>query len=148
MRTRSLGFLALCLSLVMASAAPVPAQSVYEPKRGTAERKQIMNAVRPFAEERLGAPVQFVVETLRVSGSVGYAFLMAQRPGGGKIDMRATPEAQRFGYDPNMYPGVVAVFTKRNGRWMLDGAEVSPSEPLYGPKICATHKAVLNHGLC
>lgn len=130
--------------------APFMAQagSVYEPSRGTAERKQLMNAARPYAEEQLGKPVQFVVETLRVDGRVGYAYLKAQRPGGKAIDMRNTPFSQKFGYDPNSHSGMHVVFSKKGGRWIWDGAEISPSEPFYGPKICAKYGAVLNSGLC
>ena len=137
----------LIATLLMAPLA-VQAGSVYEPKRGTAERKQLMNAARPFAEENLGSPVQFVVETLRVDGRVGYAFLKAQRPGGKAIDMRKTPYSRKFGYDPNIYPGMAVTFSKKGGRWVFDGGEISPFEPLTGPKICAKYATVLSPGLC
>lgn len=138
------------LLIAMILMAPMPGQagSVYEPKRGTAERKQLMNAARPYAEEQLGRPVQFVVETLRVDGRVGYAFLKAQRPGGKAMNMRDTPFSRKFGYDPNSHSGMHVVFSKKGGRWVWDGAEISPNEPFYGPKICANYGSVLNSGLC
>ena len=55
------------LAAIMA-ATPLLAQDWYEPKRGAAERKMLMNALRPLAERELGAPVEFVIYDLRVSG--------------------------------------------------------------------------------
>ncbi|MEO1493345.1 MAG: hypothetical protein AAFV19_14415 [Pseudomonadota bacterium] len=139
----------LLVAFAVLNTPPVAAQSGYEPKRGTAERKQLMNAIRPFAEEKLGKPVQFVVKDLIVNGSVGYAALHAQRPGGKQIDMRNTPDARQYGYDENMYPGIYALYTKQGGRWVLSGASYSPFEPPFmGPEVCATHGAVLNPGWC
>ncbi|MEM1299203.1 MAG: hypothetical protein AAGH68_07960 [Pseudomonadota bacterium] len=138
----------LLVAAVLMTPLPGLAGPAYEPKRGTAERKQLMNAARPFAEENLGKPVQFVVETLRVDGRVGYAFLTAQRPGGKAINMRDTPFSRKFGYDPNTYPGMAVTFSKTGGRWVFDGGEISPFEPLTGPRICAKYKTVLSPGLC
>lgn len=66
-----------------------------EPARGTQTRKDLMSAIRPIAEWKLGAPVQFVVQELRVSGDVAFAMLQAQRPGGAQIDLVNTPANQR-----------------------------------------------------
>ena len=78
----------LLMALFLAS--PVAAD-YYEPERGTAERKSMLDAVRAHAEEQLGAPVEFIVYDLRAKGSMGFAALHAQRPGGGEIDLYATP---------------------------------------------------------
>lgn len=67
----------------------------YEPARGTQERRDLMDAIRPIAEWKLGAPVQFVVQELRVYQNTAFAMLAAQRPGGAQIDLAATPAAQR-----------------------------------------------------
>lgn len=83
--------------LMVATAGGAMAQSWSEPSRGTQVRKDLMSAIRPIAEWRLGAPVQFVVKDLRVAGDVGYGRLYAQRPGGAKIELNATPISMRMG---------------------------------------------------
>ncbi len=66
-----------------------------EPARGSQARSDLMNAVRPHVEWQLGAPVQFVVNELRVAGDVAYAALSPQRPGGAAIDLFSTPAYRR-----------------------------------------------------
>ncbi|MCV6602218.1 MAG: hypothetical protein OIF54_11790 [Cohaesibacter sp.] len=61
------------------------AGDIYSPKRGTAERKHIMNAIRPLLEVRVGAPVEFVVDRLRIYQSWAFAVVNPQRPGGKAI---------------------------------------------------------------
>ncbi len=62
-----------------------------EPERGSDTRAALMDAMRPHAEWVFGAPVQFVVRDLRVSGEYGFAMLSAQRPGGAAIHVPSTP---------------------------------------------------------
>lgn len=76
-----------------------------EPARGTDERRAMLDAVRPHAEGQLGAPVEFVVHELRVSGTVGFASLVAQRPGGSAIDLYATPGFKNGTIDPEFMDG-------------------------------------------
>ena len=84
---------AIALSLLFA-AAPAAAQregvsATAAPAPGTAQRRAILDALRPAVEARLGPNVEFVVSDIRVRG--GWAFVMAepQRRGGGRIDGRA-----------------------------------------------------------
>jgi hypothetical protein len=62
---------------VSATAAPAP---------GSAQRRAILDALRPSIEAQIGPDVEFVVREIRVVG--GWAFVAAdpQRRGGGKID--------------------------------------------------------------
>ncbi|MFD1809406.1 hypothetical protein ACFSHQ_18900 [Gemmobacter lanyuensis] len=46
----------------------LPAQAWTEPPRGSAERRAMMDAMRPLAEWDLGAPIEFIVQSLRVEG--------------------------------------------------------------------------------
>lgn len=132
------------IALACSLAGTAMAQSYHEPARGSAERKELMAAVRPFAESVLGAPVEFVVRDLRVAGDVGYAALDAQRPGGGRIDLATTPHSRRYGHDPNLYPGIYALYQKQNGHWRLTGSDFSPFEPPFmSPQECAVYGAVL-----
>jgi hypothetical protein len=73
------------------------AQSNVVPERGSETRADILDALRPLAEWELGGAVEFVVGTLRVSDGLAFASVTAQRPGGGPIDLAATPMARREG---------------------------------------------------
>lgn len=132
------------------TAAPADAQSWYEPARGTAERSAIMDAVRPVAAEYLGAPLEFVVSDLRVSGDRAYAYLHAQRPGGVTIDMEATPWAQTGYYSPPIdRPVIGALLLRRGGGWVVSEHGFSPNEPpFYGQPWCNDWRAVLPDGWC
>lgn len=82
------------------------AQAEYsEPARGTPQRSAMLDAMRAHAIEELGAPVEFLVYDLRVNGSVGFAALKAQRPGGGEIDLYQTPGFEQGTIDPEFMDG-------------------------------------------
>lgn len=55
------------------------------PARGTSERRELMEAVRPAAEAEFGPPVEFMVTDARVLGAYAYLDLQAQRPNGQRI---------------------------------------------------------------
>ncbi|WP_425100268.1 hypothetical protein [Tropicibacter sp. S64] len=97
-----------------------PALAWEEPARGTATRTNIMDAIRPHIEWALGAPVEFVVWDLRRDGDVAFASLMAQRPGGGVIDVYATPAPRRGEIDPEVGDGatVQALLQKSGDTWV------------------------------
>lgn len=115
MRLVILAALALC-----AAALPALAQGYTQPARGTAERKNLMDAIRPHVAMELGAPVEFVIHDLRVAGNAAFASLWAQRPGGREIDMVATPMAARGDYHPDMFDGptVQALLIQSGGVWV------------------------------
>lgn len=86
----------VCIRAWSAMAAAVitlgTAAAAYEvPARGAPVRSAIMDALRPGAEALYGAPVQFVVDDLRVAGGVAFASVRAQRPGGLAIELERTP---------------------------------------------------------
>ncbi len=98
--------------LLLASSA----QAWTEPPRGSELRANLMDAIRPHIEWALGAPVEFVVWELRVEEDVAFASLWAQRPGGGDIDMYASPGAARGDIDPDLGDGpTVQVLYQRSG---------------------------------
>lgn len=116
---RLIGLMTLTLALLTQNAA-FAQQGYFEPERGTALRADLMDAIRPIAEWRLGPPVEFVVQELRVSGDVAFAMLAPQRPGGGEIDMSATPLVRLFGADPEYMDGAAmqALFQKSGRIWV------------------------------
>jgi hypothetical protein len=115
MRAALTAALALALSAPAAMAQPgASATAVAAP--GSAQRRAILDALRPAVEARLGPNVEFVVTTIRVRG--GYAFVMAepQRRGGRTIDGHRI-----FGREFDKMDGLTttAVLAWRNGRWNL-----------------------------
>jgi hypothetical protein len=55
------------------------------PPAGSPLRRAILDALRPMAEAELGAPVEFVVDDIRVFGEWAFVSARPQRPGGGAI---------------------------------------------------------------
>ncbi|NOX73719.1 MAG: hypothetical protein GXP03_08910 [Alphaproteobacteria bacterium] len=116
-----------------------------EPPRGSDLRRALMDAVRPHAVWNLGAPVEFVVEDLRVSGDIAYASLMPQRPGGGAIDFWQTPLMKRGEIDPEFYDGVamVVLYQKSGATWVAVHWSIGSTDVWWaGPEFCAEFKAV------
>ena len=116
--------LAGTLALVALSAAAPP----------SAQRKAVLDALRPAVEKKLGPNVEFVVQMLRVEG--GWAFVMAdpQRKGGKAIDGNRI-----FGEDFENMDGlrVDAVLQLRNGRWKVADYAIGATDVWYcdvGPK--------------
>ena len=130
---------ALCL------AGPVAAE-YYEPARGTDERKAMLDAIRAHAEEQLGEPIEFLVYELRAKGSKGFAALRAQRPGGGAIDLFATPGFKEGTIDPETMDGSsMQALLRRSGdtwvavHWAIGATDVWFS---YGP-FCRRYHSVI-----
>lgn len=127
-------------------AAPVPALAWQEPARGTPLRAAVLDAVRPLAAQDLGAPIEFVVDMLRVEGDRAFVAVRAQRPGGAPIDMAATPMARRGDYDPDFSegPSVQALLVRTNGTWQtLHHATGATDAWWIDPEFCPGWRAVL-----
>lgn len=75
--------------------AQAGAVAIHSPASGSPERKAILDAYRPLVVADLGAPVEFAVRTVRVSGNHAFVAVDAQRPGGGRIVKERTPYGQR-----------------------------------------------------
>ena len=88
-------FLTVIAATLIAVGATTPAaaqsgavDATAAPAAGSAQRRAILEALRPAIERRLGPNVEFVVTRIRVAN--GWAFVMAnpQRRGGRPIDGR------------------------------------------------------------
>lgn len=91
---------------------------VTTPAQGSAQRTAILNAVRGQAEAELGAPVEFVVDQMRVLGEWAFVQLHPQRLGGGTIFYTYTryQADQDFGaLDEN----VVALLRETPAGWLV-----------------------------
>lgn len=125
----------LSAALFLSDGQDALAQSVHEPARGSAERRELLDAVRPLMEVRVGKPVEFVVGWMR-SGS-GWAFIQVspQRPGGGAINLAHTTFASQADYMDGLVTYALLRFDY--GRWNLVDFVVGPTDvfwqgdPLY-----------------
>ena len=133
-------FTLMILSLAQAAAA------WEEPARGSADRKGLMDALRPHAEWMLGAPVEFVVHDLRRAGAVAFAAVHAQRPGGAAIDIAATPGARRGQLDAAYMDGstLQALYRKSGQTWVAVHWAIGATDVWYAdPALCSEYHAVL-----
>lgn len=131
------GFVAMAL-IIAAGAAQAGGWD--SPPRGSALRADLMDALRPQVERSLGAPVEFVVRDLRVKGGRAFAMLMAQRPGGGEIDLARTPMVAQGEFDPELAGegAHIEVFWIKSGRvWVAEEWAVGTTDLWYAWKpIC------------
>jgi len=125
----------LSLFLVTGSTLGAAAQSVYEPPRGSAERRDILNAIRPMVEARVGPPVEFVVSWMRSGAGWAFVNVNPQRPGGSKIDPFLTTFASQAEYMDGL--STYALLRFQYNRWNLVDFVVGPTDvfwqgdPLY-----------------
>lgn len=136
---------------VLAALAFVPfalaaGETYSEPARGTKTRAAMMDAIRPHAIWSLGAPVEFVVATLRVAGDIGFATLEPQRPGGAAIQFADTPMVRRGEADPEFHDGIrMHVLYQLSGEtwvavhWSIGATDVWFSDP----ELCAVFQPVI-----
>ncbi|SEN25036.1 hypothetical protein SAMN04488103_10426 [Gemmobacter aquatilis] len=134
------------LILIALMLVPQIAEAFSEPAKGSAERRALMDALRPLAEAKLGAPVEFVVQELRVEGRAAYAMVAPQRPGGGQIDLYATPMVQREGMDPAYMDGanMQALLLKEGNTWVAVDWRIGATDAWWAdPANCRNWGAVL-----
>ncbi len=123
----------------------VTAQEIFTPPRGSEMRRNLMDAMRPHAAWQLGAPIEFVVEDLRVAGDVAYASLSPQRPGGGVIDPALTPMMQRGELDPEAMDGIYihALYQKSGAVWVALHWSIGATDVWWAsPDFCVLFKPV------
>lgn len=133
------------LSLLFSLALTLPALAWETPAKGSAERKAMMDAMRPLAEWNLNAPVEFVVDELRVDGKLGFAMVRPQRPGGKPIDLAQTPMVQRDGFDPAYMDGAAmqALFQKQGKTWVVVHWQMGALDAWWSdPQYCGTWRPV------
>lgn len=135
MKFQKVAIVFLSSLLLMCASLAASAQTVHEPARGTSERKNILDAVRPMMEARVGPPVEFVVNWMR--SGYGWAFVQVspQRPGGGVIDPYRTTFASQAEYMDGLV--TYALLRYQFNRWNLIDFAVGPTDvfwqgdPLY-----------------
>ena len=87
----------IILSIVtwgLAATRPAEAVEIQSPPKGDPLRAELLNAARPTFEQEVGAPVEFVVNTLNVMSEWAYGDVVLQRPGGVPLNWRQTKFAE------------------------------------------------------
>jgi len=102
----------------------------HTPRRGSAERKAIMNGLRPTVTRDLRGRVIFRVQHLRVAGN--HAFLLARplRPGGRAIDYRRTRFAEDFKAGA-FEDQVVALMIRAGRRWQVVKYDIGATDVVW-----------------
>lgn len=115
--------------LVFASLQLTSAQEVYTPQKGSAERKAIIDAVRPTIESELGQKVIFQVVELRVQKNWAFLYAIPRTPSDGKINY----EKSRFWRDAGVFEENVFALLKKNAseKWTLVAYAVSCTDVCY-----------------
>ena len=117
-----------------------------EPARGSDDRSALMDAIRPHIEWDLGAPIEFVISQLRVSGDVAYASVVPQRTGGGIIDLYSTPGYLRGDLYPDEMDGtsVSVLYRKLRNTWVAVHFAIGATDVWFAsPEYCHEYGAVI-----
>lgn len=114
-------------------AAKVATAGVEEIGRGDSRRQAILDALRIPVSGELGAPIEFVVETLRVDGAFAFAEVSAQRPGGEAIDISRTRYAEAEAEGMFGGPTVYALLQQSAGAWMVLTYVIGPTDVAWEP---------------
>lgn len=125
---------------------PALAAAYDQPGRGSALRAQIMDAVRPSAEKDFGAPVEFVVNEIRVGDGTAMVRLQAQRPGGAPIDLRKSPLHRLSGRPLDLIDGpkTEALLLKVGRSWQVVHHSSGATDVwLFDPQYCREFGDVL-----
>jgi hypothetical protein len=93
-------------------------QSPTTPKQGSAERKAIMDSLRPPVEKSLKQKVIFQIDHLKVQGNWAFMTGKPRTPSGKAIDYRKT--AYKEAIDAGAFDDWICALWKRNGKkWKL-----------------------------
>lgn len=112
-----------------ASGALAQERAWYTPKRGTAERKDILDAIRPAIEAEMRGPVEFVILDMRVQGDWAVVVADPQRPGGAPIDVGDTGHAEDMDFLDGLVVYAICLFA--GDRWNLIDHVTGPTDVAY-----------------
>lgn len=100
---------------------------MYTPGPGSAERKALMDALRPSVEKVLKQSVVFQVQTLHVLNGWAFFYGRPLQPNGRPVDYSRTPFAQEV-KEGVFGDNVCALYHKVNGRWRVVASRVGSTD--------------------
>lgn len=109
---------AYAILMVIFLAGGASAQAMYTPEKGSAERREILDALRGPIEKELNQKVIFVVNTFNVKGTWAFVSGEPQSEEGGRPDYTGTiyqEAAESDAFDDNFF----ALLRKTSGGWKL-----------------------------
>lgn len=121
-------FLAAIAFLVTTISAAL-AGELHEPAKGSAERKAILDAIRPAIEAQMRTPVEFVISVILTDGDWAFVSAMPQHPGGGEIDLEKTAFAGKSDIMDGL--STYALLRFANGRWNHIDDIIGPTDVAY-----------------
>lgn len=107
----------------------VAAQTITTPAPGTAERKAILDAMRPQVEAAMRGPVVFVIDRMNVADNWAFVSANPQRPDGTAIDASKTGFAQDIEFMDGLSTYALLIYA--NERWNLVEFHVGPTDVSY-----------------
>lgn len=139
MRARLICSVAAFSLAALASVGAV-AQKYSEPPRGSVERTDLLDAIRPLAQWAFDPPLEFVVKEMRVSGDVAFVSVSAQRPGGEPINAATSPVVLRDGESPDLVDGPqLQALMQRSGRmWVSVQYSIGATDAWYCADVFST----------
>lgn len=106
------------LFIVLIFVSGVSAQTVYTPEKGSAERTEILNALRVPVERELKQKISFSIEHFKTNGNWAFLSGEPQTPGGARPNYRNTPYRDAVdsdAFDNNFF----ALLRKTGGKWKV-----------------------------
>lgn len=118
------------LLLLAACMNTTQAHPPHTPPPGSEERKQILQEAHAPAEQALGQPLSFVVNTLNVSGDWAFLYARMQTAGGAPVNYIGTKfaEAASQGGQSDVY---AALLHRTDGHWKVVESSVGPTDPVW-----------------
>lgn len=93
-------------------------QRPYTPERGSAERKEILDALRVPVEKELKQSVIFRIDHFKVQGTWAFLTGVPQKPNGARINYAGTVYQEAV--DEGVFDdGIVALLRRVDGKWRV-----------------------------
>lgn len=122
--------LPLVLVAFLAGTISIAAQGAYEPAKGSAERKAMLDALRTPVERDLKQKIVFVIDDFKVQGSWAFIGGTPQNPDGGAPDYSRTKYADAYesdAFDNNFF----ALLRKTAGKWKVTTYAIGCTDVCY-----------------
>lgn len=126
---RFVPILALCLVGFAVGLSPARATDfIISPERGSPLRAAVLDAARPVFEQEIGGSIEFVVNTLNVTGEWAYGDVQMQRPGGAPIDWSKTKFAEDFAQGMLETAHNMFLLQQVGGKWGVVDYVIGPTD--------------------